>query len=161
MVNTISLRNTCNRQISKGGCRNRWDLVCLLDAARSDITIPAKGANGWYMPDLKVMQCECQCLEITISLLDKSSDGVIGFVVGLKCHCGFARPQRPGWLSATAGRLLLCRFLPRDAAGFLDMLHQDLNEFITNFGVRRHGVFLSRIFFEVNQLHGFKGMVLQ
>ena len=94
MVGTISLRNTCDRQIPKGGCGNRWDLVCLPDAARSDIAILAKGGNGWDMPDLKVMQCECQCLEITISLLDKSSDGVIGFVVGLKFHCGFARPQK-------------------------------------------------------------------
>ena len=57
--------------------------MCLLDAARGNITILAKGGNGRHMLDLKVMQCECQCLEITISLLDKSSDGMIGFVVGL------------------------------------------------------------------------------
>ena len=68
--------------------------MCLLDAARGNITILAKGGNGRHMLDLKVMQCECQCLEITISLLDKSSDGMIGFVVGLKFHCGFARPQK-------------------------------------------------------------------
>ena len=41
------------------------------------------------------------------------------------------------------------------------MLHQDLNEFIADFGVRRHGVFLGGILFEIDQSHRFKGMVLQ
>ena len=41
------------------------------------------------------------------------------------------------------------------------MLHQDLNEFIADFGIRRHGVFLGGILFEVNQLHGLEGIVLQ
>ena len=41
------------------------------------------------------------------------------------------------------------------------MLHQDLNEFIADFGIQRHGVFFGGILFEVDQLHGLEGIVLQ
>ena len=49
------------------------------------------------MLGLQLVQRESQLIKLAFSPLYETSDGVIGFVVGLKCHCGFARPQK-AWL---------------------------------------------------------------
>ena len=94
MVDSILFWNAGDRHIPEGDCGDWWDLMYLMVAAGGNAAVLAKRGNGWHIPGLQVVECECQGFEITISLLDESSDRTVGFVVGLKCHCGFTRPQK-------------------------------------------------------------------
>ena len=51
--------------------------------------------------------------------------------------------------------------LPRDAPGFLKVLHEGADQILRDLTVRGLGVLLRGIVLQVDQLHGFEGMVLE